>query len=199
MDKRAWRQRLLAERGGSAIDHAGPVAALARFLEANVPDGARVVIYDALDDEVSLTALVAAHQEPERRFALTRTPDEGHRLTLHPLRRPDRAATGTGTANPSSAAPRWPTPDVGAVLVPGLGFDRVGTRLGRGGGYYDRFLARLDPSVLRIGVTGGIIVDRLPVEEHDVAMTHLVTAGAVVPVPLAGPGADPGGPLLRTG
>ena len=39
------------------------------------------------------------------------------------------------------------------VLVPGRRFDRHGTRYGRGGGWYDRFLSEVPTSWLRIGVT----------------------------------------------
>jgi 5-formyltetrahydrofolate cyclo-ligase len=65
---------------------------------------------------------------------------------------------------------------LGAVLVPGLAFDRQGHRLGRGAGVYDRFLAMLPPSTLRIGViTDQRLVDQLPTEPHDVAMHAIVT------------------------
>lgn len=162
------------------------MAALTRFLDDEVPGSRRVVLYDALPDEVSLDGLIRSHPQPGERFALTRTPDEGHRLTLHPYGGPTERHR-YGYEQPRGGGPVVADDDVGAVLVPGLGFDRAGRRLGRGGGYYDRFLARLDPGVLRIGVTGGMIVDRLPAQEHDVAMTHLAIAGAVIAVPLVGP------------
>ena len=73
---------------------------------------------------------------------------------------------------------------IAAVLVPGLAFDRHGGRLGFGAGYYDRFLARLDFSVPRIGVSDGFIVDRIPVESFDIPMTHLATEAGVMELPL---------------
>lgn len=45
--------------------------------------------------------------------------------------------------------------DIGAidvVIVPGLGFDHNRNRLGRGGGFYDRFLQRLTPATTKIGL-----------------------------------------------
>lgn len=57
-----------------------------------------------------------------------------------------------------------------AVLVPGLAFDLTGARLGRGGGYYDRFLATPATSnALTIGVCWSVqVVPRVPTDAHDV-------------------------------
>ncbi|MEL6981503.1 MAG: 5-formyltetrahydrofolate cyclo-ligase, partial [Actinomycetota bacterium] len=74
----------------------------------------------------------------------------------------------------------------------GRGSSSCGVRLGRGAGYYDRFLARLGPSVLRIGVTVGLVDGRLPADDHDVAMTHLATPDGVVAVPPGGVGLSSG-------
>ncbi len=55
-----------------------------------------------------------------------------------------------------------------AILVPGLAFDHRGHRLGRGGGFYDRFLARLGPQILRIGVCmDEQIIGAVPCADHD--------------------------------
>lgn len=62
-------------------------------------------------------------------------------------------------------------PDI--LLIPGLGFSREGYRLGRGGGYFDRFL----PSFK--GKTFGVIyeerVGEVPTQPHDIAVMGLVT------------------------
>lgn len=61
------------------------------------------------------------------------------------------------------------------VIVPGLAVDRAGHRLGRGGGSYDRALARVAagvPTVLLL--FDGELVEDVPVEPHDVSVTHVM-------------------------
>ncbi|WP_436493628.1 5-formyltetrahydrofolate cyclo-ligase [Actinokineospora sp. HUAS TT18] len=65
-----------------------------------------------------------------------------------------------------------------AVLVPALGVDRTGVRLGRGAGFYDRTLSIAAPDTPLIAVVRDQeIVDRLPAEPHDVRMTAVLTPG----------------------
>lgn len=63
------------------------------------------------------------------------------------------------------------------LLVPGVAFDRQGHRLGRGGGYFDRFLATLPATVPRIGLAFRCQrVQRLPRARHDQPVTTVLTA-----------------------
>lgn len=60
------------------------------------------------------------------------------------------------------------------IFVPGVGFDRNGFRLGRGKGFYDRFLK--DFPGLKIGVTfQELILEKVPVEPWDIPMDMLLT------------------------
>ena len=63
------------------------------------------------------------------------------------------------------------------VAVPGLAFDRRGYRLGRGKGFYDRFLSKKDFRGLRIALCfqEQVLEDLLPVEPHDMPMNMIVT------------------------
>lgn len=76
---------------------------------------------------------------------------------------------------------------VGLVLAPGLAFDTRGGRLGRGGGFYDRFLSRLTIGARVIGAAfAAQVVERVPIEAHDRVMDAVVTeqgwwAGGVGP------------------
>jgi 5-formyltetrahydrofolate cyclo-ligase len=62
-----------------------------------------------------------------------------------------------------------------AVLVPALAVDRAGNRLGRGGGSFDRALARVGPLIPLIALLyDDEVVDRLPAEPHDVPVRAVV-------------------------
>mgnify|MGYP001340248633 FL=1 len=65
--------------------------------------------------------------------------------------------------------------NVDIFLVPGVGFDKQGTRLGRGRGIYDQLLSDyLDSNF--IGVTdNNHILDYIPLENHDIQMHSLLT------------------------
>lgn len=69
--------------------------------------------------------------------------------------------------------------NIDVVLVPGVGFDRAGSRIGHGVGYYDRFFARcfdIDHHPVRIGLAHDIqIVEHLEQEPWDVPMNAIVT------------------------
>jgi len=62
------------------------------------------------------------------------------------------------------------------VVVPALAVDRAGNRLGRGGGSYDRALARTTGWVVAL-LHDGESVTALPVEEHDRPVASFVTPG----------------------
>lgn len=64
--------------------------------------------------------------------------------------------------------------DIDVVLVPGLGFDQRGHRIGYGGGYYDRLFEYLN--AFKIGLSlDGCFVEIIPTQSHDVAVDCLIT------------------------
>ena len=84
---------------------------------------------------------------------------------------------GFGTLAPEDEAPKV-APDV--ILMPLLGFDRLGTRLGYGGGYYDRTLAAMEKRPRLIGFAFALQeVDHIPREPHDVPLDAVVTENGV--------------------
>ena len=76
--------------------------------------------------------------------------------------------------------------EVDFVVAPGVAFDERGVRLGQGGGYYDRFLARLRRRADHPPVVGAAfelqIIERVPVEPHDARVNLIVTEERVLRV-----------------
>jgi 5-formyltetrahydrofolate cyclo-ligase len=83
--------------------------------------------------------------------------------------------SGPGVREPIEGKP-VPVDLIDFVVVPGLGFSEKGYRIGRGMGFYDRFLAQAE----FIGTSCGLafeeqIVPELPVLDHDIPLSMLVT------------------------
>ena len=65
-------------------------------------------------------------------------------------------------------------PDI--IIMPLLGFDSYGTRLGYGGGYYDRYCQDIAPNALRIGLAFAVQqCHQLPREAHDMPLHATIT------------------------
>ena len=65
------------------------------------------------------------------------------------------------------------------AIIPGVAFDRNGNRLGRGKGYYDRFLSHF-PGI-KIGICADFrLVDAIPAEAHDVKMDYVITPSTTI-------------------
>jgi 5-formyltetrahydrofolate cyclo-ligase len=115
--------------------------------------------------------------------------EEGHFIVFIPLRDGYRAWPRDSFDIPAPPEDEAALPDgklfSASVIVatPGLAFDRRGHRLGRGRGYYDRFLARARANAGRLGgsvIACGLcyvsqLVDEVPCDENDSAVDLVVT------------------------
>ena len=71
--------------------------------------------------------------------------------------------------------------EIDVALVPGVAFDPFGRRLGRGGGFYDRFLPRLRREAASVGVCFGCQrVPEVPALAHDARVEWLASGSGVV-------------------
>ena len=69
---------------------------------------------------------------------------------------------------------------VDVFLVPGVGFDLKGTRLGKGSGIYDQILSKFSDSIF-FGITDRHhIVEHIPSEFHDISMNGLITHDEII-------------------
>ncbi|WP_449479220.1 5-formyltetrahydrofolate cyclo-ligase [Streptomyces abikoensis] len=185
--KAELRQGLLAVRAALTPDDlAGTGAALAR----------RALELPELAEAGTVAAYVSVGREPGTRALLDALRRRGVRVLLPVLLEdndldwavydgPDRLVrAGRGLFEPGGPrlGPEAVT-SADVVLLPGLAVDGRGMRLGRGGGSYDRVLARLD----RAGATPSLVIllydseilDEVPAEPHDRPVDAVVTPSGV--------------------
>ena len=80
-----------------------------------------------------------------------------------------------GIAEPGPAAEECLPQEIDLVVVPGVAFTADGARMGRGRGYYDRYLSQPALRATKVGVCyAHQLCDGLPTEPHDVAMDAVV-------------------------
>ena len=182
MLRNACRNLLLAKAGSVALRQAGKLAQ-EQFLSALPPrDGMAMALYNAvrgeMDTEMIRDACLAAGAAVY--YPCVTGPGE---MAFFPYREGDSWVKGAyGIPEPvREPGAALKTDGFDLVLVPGLAFDRTGARLGKGLGYYDRFLARLSGSTLFVGFAcSEQITPEVPVDEWDAKMHMLVTEEGVI-------------------
>jgi 5-formyltetrahydrofolate cyclo-ligase len=175
-EKKALRAALLARRSAVHSPVAGEAAA-AHFLAAvPLPPEATVSAYWPMGAELDPRPLMLALHERGHRVCLPVVVRRGAPLLF-------RAWTPATVLGPNVFGASAPPPEAPAVrpdvlLVPLLGFDAEGWRLGYGGGYYDRSLQALRASGAALAVGFGYAaqeVERLPREPFDERLDWIVT------------------------
>lgn len=66
--------------------------------------------------------------------------------------------------------------DIDLIIIPGVGFDARGYRIGFGAGYYDRFLKKISPHCHKVALAFEFqVLEKLPEEEHDIPVDIIIT------------------------
>lgn len=97
-------------------------------------------------------------------------------MTFHVVKSPDELHKGMyGIYEPDASLPQPVITDKTLCVLPGLAFMTDGSRLGYGGGYYDRFLEKY-PQIHKIALSyEELITENLPVMFHDIRADYIVT------------------------
>jgi len=185
-------RRRLDKLDGSRIEEKSRNLAERLFSTSWWISGQWVFVYIPMGGEVDTRYIVARAYRDGKQVAIPRM--EGSELTFffYDGRTENLLPNQFGILEP---APDWklvdpsvPTGKRLLVLTPGLAFDRGGRRLGRGKGFYDRFLHTLRAahppgrSSWCVGLCfDEQLVDRVPVSDHDEILEGIVTDREVIP------------------
>ena len=164
--------------------HARSIAACHQLISTREFKNAQMImIFMSMPSEVETSTLAVRAWQENKSIAVPRMDWHARRMEPVEIRSLDvgMQTTGPGIREPVTGT----TVSLGLidmVVVPGLAFDRQGYRVGRGKGFYDRFLAQRDFQGLRCGLCfhEQILTAAIPVEPHDVPMDLVITDHEVI-------------------
>lgn len=176
MNKQQLRQLMARNKRGispsARMELSAPVlrrlATHPRFKQAKT-----ILLFESLDDEVNTHEFI--HYWATQKQIILPTVC-GDNLELHTYSPTDNLTKGT-FGIPESNGPVFTNyASIDLAIVPGVAFDHAGHRLGRGGGYYDRFFARHKKhNIYKIGLCFDFqLMEQIPFEEHDIIMDEII-------------------------
>ena len=129
----------------------------------------KIMLYSSLPDEVQTQAFIEKWRHQKHIILPTVVGDD-----IIPVELAANTGFAVGDFNilePQNDAYHG---DFDLIVVPGVAFDRMGNRMGRGRGFYDRLL-KSTPQAVKVGVAYGFqLLDEIPVEPHDVKMNAVI-------------------------
>jgi len=135
-----------------------------------------VMLYAPIAGEVNCRPIAVEAWKDDKAVLLPRVTWEARQMVAVPVGSLDHpTVTGRAGLREPDGEP-WPIDEIDLIVVPGLAYDRLGNRLGRGGGFYDRFLAKASLAAHTCGLAFSIqVVGELPVHPNDYPVKVLVT------------------------
>lgn len=187
-EKHALRREL--RRARAQMGHQGRLAAgqtINRLLKRYVKKGRKIGVYWPMGNELRLDGFVRAAQKRGAKLYLPYIEPRSRRMWFTPYPadgvKQERKRGRAKLHVPQFAGRKRRVHDLNLLLVPVVGMDRLGYRLGQAGGYYDATLEamkyRLQAKTVGVGFACQL-VDRLPVEEHDRPLGGFVSEAGVL-------------------
>jgi 5-formyltetrahydrofolate cyclo-ligase len=175
-------KRRLAEMSADEIDRQSRIACDQLTQTDGFRKAATVMLFLSMPQEIDTAAAIESAWKSGKRVVVPRIDRQLRRMVAVEIHRldhtPDPAISGL--RNPTEGT-ETPIGRIDLIVAPGLAFDRRGNRLGRGGAYYDRFLA--DPErkavVVGFGFAFQVLAD-VPVAPHDQPVDAIVTEHGMV-------------------
>lgn len=171
---------VLGERARALADHVSQAP--------EIRQAATVAAYVSVSHEPGTGPLLEALRHSGKRVILpVLQPDDDLDWAIY--EGPDRLRSARrGLLEPAGAAlGREAVAGADAVLVPGLAVGRDGTRLGRGGGSYDRALVRVPgDTFVCVLLNSEEVLDKVPRDDHDRVVGAVATEAGLIRLPLTG-------------
>ena len=180
LDKEAVRKIMVRRRNDLA---AGEVTELSQKIEKNLfscndfLDRQRILYYLSFNKEVSTDCMISRSLMLQKKVYVPRINKSAKKMEICHIKSlvVDMELNNFGIREPVHFTIEQPK-NIDVVIAPGLAFDRSGSRIGFGGGYYDKLFAELPKSTLLVGLAYNFqILDSLNQDFWDKKIQKIIT------------------------
>jgi len=133
-----------------------------------------VFCYVSVGREVDTAPILEAAWQQGKQVAVPRCAAKGQMDFFVINSREDLVPGAYHIPQPKETCPRAEATPASLCVVPALSFDKMGYRIGYGGGYYDRFLAQFPGKSVGL-VRSVFLVPKLPTDEYDLAVDAVIS------------------------
>lgn len=132
--------------------------------------------YFPCNHETDTREFLGGYLSENKRTALPRVGSDGYSMDFYYIHSMEDIEAGyKGIFEPKKDCVKADSSQSGIILVPGVGFDRQGNRVGYGKGFYDRYLGKHQfQKMIGIGFEFQIF-DRIEYEENDIRLDAVIT------------------------
>ncbi|KAB3533545.1 5-formyltetrahydrofolate cyclo-ligase [Alkaliphilus serpentinus] len=149
------------------------------FKESNFYKEAKnIMIYVSFRNEVDTLGLIEEMIQEGKRVFIPLTVDKTRELLVSEVQdiKEDLEIGNFGVLEPKKEKERILDPNIlDLIVVPGVSFDKRGYRIGYGGGYYDRFLAKHNDITTLSLIFQLQLIDQVPNDTFDIPVDYLIT------------------------
>ncbi len=144
----------------------------------------KVMFYLAFKNEVFTKKMIELALKLKKKIIVPSSDKENKQLILSEIKDYQRELK-VGTYGILEPKAQYYRPidknDLDLIIVPGVGFDKAGNRIGYGAGYYDRFLSQITAQITKIALAYEIqIVEKIKVNQYDIPVDKIVTEKRVI-------------------
>lgn len=145
----------------------------------------KIFIYVSYKNEVITHDLIKKMLKDKKEVYVPNPNPETKQMEAVLIKRFDDLTEGTyGILEPTNSSFKLEPYFLDLIIVPGLVFSHKGFRIGYGGGFYDRFLARAETKKsgpLKISfVYKEFIIDEIPIDQYDLPVDYIITEEKII-------------------
>jgi len=139
-----------------------------------------IMYYVSFDNEVNTHEMIIASLSTNKTILVPLTDKQNLTITPSVIHAWEDLTPGDYGILAPSHEQALPVSIIDLIIIPGVGFDRTGNRIGHGKGYYDRLLSKTTHAI-RVGLAFEFqVMDSIPTDTHDIIMDLIITEQQII-------------------